>query len=248
MVGATRESAAAAGDGLVEGRWVARPNRFVVKVELAGGEVVAAHLPNTGRLTHLMAPGRRFLLRPSYDAHRKTRFTATRAWDGTWVALEAARAPAVLAAWLAGRELGPLGAVADLRSEVRVGRHRIDLAGRGSEGVVWIEVKSGGRTEGDVALLSQTPSTRAAAHLELLEELVAGGARAAAVFVVQRSDVRALLVGGDADAGWIAAVRSAAAGGVQILAYGCDVTPDEVSIARELPVVGLGDAVRSHGV
>ena len=85
---------------LVTAAFVARPNRFVIIAELADGRRVRAHLPNTGRLTHLTTAGREFLLRPSTDPARLTEFTAVRAWDGCGVALEASRAPELLAAWL----------------------------------------------------------------------------------------------------------------------------------------------------
>ncbi len=200
---------------------------------------MAAHLPNTGRLTHLTDPGCRLLLRPADDPMRKTRFTAVRAWDGCWVALDAARASSLLVDWLAaGNSLAGFGRIDEIRTEVALGSHRIDMVGRTPNGAeAWIEVKSGGRADGDVALLSQTPSTRAAGHLSALAELARSGVAAAVAFVVQRPDVRSMLIGGDADPGWISAVQAAQAGGVTIVAYGCAVTPTDVAIARELPVV-----------
>lgn len=210
--------------------------------ELASGETVAAHLPNTGRLTHLTTPGRRYLLRPESDPLRTTRFTAVRAWDGCWVALEAANASSLLVAWLAGGHgLAGIDRIGEIRTEVGFGSHRIDIVGRAPDGVeVWIEVKSGGRAVGEVALLSQTPSTRAAGHLAALAELAGTGVVAVVAFVVQRPDVRCLRIGGDADPGWISAVEAARAAGVAVVAYGCDVTPADVTIARELPIVWEG--------
>ena len=64
----------------VEARFVERPNRFVVIAELAGGERVAAYLPNTGRLTHLATPGRRFILRRDGAPPR-----TTETWSMSWV-------------------------------------------------------------------------------------------------------------------------------------------------------------------
>ncbi len=219
----------------LEAAFIERPNRFVVVAELADGTRVRAHLPNTGRLTHLTTPGRRFLLQPSSDPHRLTNFTATRAWDGCWVALEAGRAPALLAQWLARHPLPGYGRVDGLMREVLLERHRIDLLATIADQPVWIEVKSGGRAAATDALLSQTPSTRATAQLAALGRLT--GDQAAVVFVVQRPDVSRLRVGGDADPGWIEAVRQAAAAGVAILAYGCEVTPTTVRIDRRLPIV-----------
>lgn len=218
--------------------FVSRPNRFLVRARLADRAVVEAHLPNTGRLTHLMIPGRPLILRPAANPARKTRFTVARAWDGCWVALEATQATERLAGWLkAGNPLPVFGAVTTVEREVRIDEHRIDLRVATSDGRrVWVEVKSGGRVVDGVALLSQTPSTRGAGHLAKLADLVRCGAPAAVAFVIQRPDARALRIGGDADPGWIDAVVRAAHSGVEVLAFGCDVTATAATLSGPLPV------------
>ncbi len=219
-------------------RFVDRPNRFLVIAELSDGTHVEAYLPNTGRLTHLLRPGRPLILRSDAAEHRKTALTAIRAWDGCWVALEAALAPALVADWLAaGRRLGRFGVAVDVRREVPAGRHRFDLVVGTATGPVWVEVKSAGRAAGEEALLSGTPSTRGVAHLAALGRMVEGGERAAAAFVIPRPDVSRLRVGGDADPTWVAAVVAAREAGVEILAFSCDVDETTVRIVRELPVV-----------
>lgn len=222
---------------MVPVHFVSRPNRFLVVARFEDGAEVSAYLPNTGRLSHLMTSGRRLLLRRDGGPHRRTEFTVTRAWDGCWVALEASRAPLLLAQWLQeGNPFPDFGHVDEIRSEVSVLGHRLDLLlGHGTE-TMWVEVKSGGRAENETALLSMTPSTRGVSHLSALARLVEGGESAAAAFVIQRDDVRTLLVGGDADQGWIEAVESARDAGVSILAFGCDVTETDVRLARVLPV------------
>ena len=42
---------------MVTGMFVSRPNRFIAKVRLAGGEEVTAHVKNTGRCRELLVPG-----------------------------------------------------------------------------------------------------------------------------------------------------------------------------------------------
>ncbi len=220
---------------------MARPNRFLVVAQLDDGHQVEAYLPNTGRLTHLTEPGRPLVLRHEPAPRRKTAYTVTRAWDGTWVALEANLAPRLLADWLqAGHRLGPFGRASQIETEVPVDHHRLDLRAFTPQGPVWVEVKSGGRSADGTALLSKTPSRRGVSHLATLARLVEAGHRAVAAFVIQRGDVERLLVGGDADPGWVEAVRHAHEAGVVVLAYGCDVTESSVRISRELDVVWTG--------
>jgi sugar fermentation stimulation protein A len=61
-------------DNLIPGSFVRRDNRFRVQVKI-GGNLVAAHLPNSGRLGELLVPGRTVWLAPIdliYKPHRRT--------------------------------------------------------------------------------------------------------------------------------------------------------------------------------
>jgi sugar fermentation stimulation protein A len=231
--------------GRLEATFLHRPNRFLVSARLPSGEEVMAYLPNTGRLTELLVAGRRVVLEPADDPRRKTRFTVTRVWDGVWVSLTASEAPVLLADWVRRRgELPPFGHVEQIEREVTLGRHRIDLRLILADGRrLWIEVKSNSRSQAGEALLSKTPSERGWSHLRVLGELASEGEPAAVAFVVQREDAGRLVVGPDADPGWVEAVETAAQAGVAVLAYGCRVTPDHVEIVRELPVVRAGRGV-----
>lgn len=222
----------------VPARFVERPNRFLAVVEIEDGSLEPAYLPNTGRLEHLLEPGRPLILRRDGRPPRTTRYTVTRAWDGCWVGLEASIAPALLSEWLLdGHPLPGFGAVSGLRAEVMAGNHRLDVLVETVSGSVWVEVKSGGRVLDGEALLSSTPSLRGASHLAALTRLVADGEPAAAAVVIQRPDARRLRIGEPADPAWVAAFRSARAGGVAVMAFGCGVDTNRVWIDRELLVL-----------
>lgn len=223
-------------------RFLARENRFVVRAARADGEEVRAYLPNTARLTDVLVPGARLVLAEAAEPARRTRWTVTRVWDGTWVALEAARAADLVAGHLeAGGALPGWPAPAAVTREVARGGHRFDLAvdlAGGESGVV--EVKSLSRARDGAAPLSGTPSARGAAQLAALGELAAAGERAAVVFVVQRGDVAALDLAADADPGWVAAARRARREGVEVLAYACDVGAAHLRLGSPLAVRDAG--------
>ena len=61
------------GTDLVEGRFVARLNRFAALVDVNGREELV-HVANSGRMRELFVPGFRVLLKPRTGEHRKTRF------------------------------------------------------------------------------------------------------------------------------------------------------------------------------
>jgi sugar fermentation stimulation protein A len=78
---------------------------------------------------------------------------------------------------------------------------------------------------------------RGISHLEALGDCAESGLPAACAFVVQRGDVLRLVADPDADPGWLEALRRAAARGVELIAFACRVKPQEVSIARPIPVL-----------
>lgn len=81
-----------------------------------------------------------------------------------------------------------------------------------------------------------TPSTRGAGQPRTLGGLAGEGQPTAVVFVVQRGDALALDPAAEADPGWVAAVRGAAAAGVHLVAYGCEVEETSLQLGRALGV------------
>lgn len=220
------------------GAFVARENRFVVRAGRPDGGTVRAYLPNTARLTDVLVPGAPLVLVPTDDPARTTRWTVTRVWDGTWVALAAGRASDLVADHLAaGEGLPGWPAAVAVRREVALRGHRFDLEVTLADGrTATVEVKSLSRVTGGVAPLSATPSTRGVAHLRTLGGMAAEGLPTAVVFVVQRSDTAVLDLTAEADPGWVAAVRGAVAAGVHLVAYGCEVDERTLRLGRPLEV------------
>ncbi len=218
--------------------FVARDNRFVVRARRDDGEVVRAYLPNTARLTDVLVPDARLVLEPSTSAHRRTRWTVTRVWDGTWVALAASVASDLVAAHLqAGGSLPGWPATVAVRREVTRDGHRLDLEVDRTDGATGVvEVKSLSRGRDGVAPLSGTPSTRGVAHLRTLGALASAGIPAAVVFVIQRGDVEALDLDAEADPAWVAAVRAARSEGVDVVGHACEVGPDTLSLGPRIEV------------
>lgn len=242
-----------AGDG-IEAAFVDRPNRFVMRVGLPDGSTARAFLPNTSRLTELLDPGRPVLLSPADDPSRKTDYTVTRIWDGAWVSLEATRAETMIEDFLERRGgLPGLGPAADWETQIERADHRFDFRLHDDDGRdVWLEVKSLSRNFDGTAVLSGTPSKRAVAHLDTLAQFAESGERAAVAFVLQHGGARRLLVGdpgldASIDADWIDAVRRARDSGVDILAYGCRITPSNSWIVRRVSVEDIENQTFDNG-
>ena len=230
-----------------EGRFLTRENRFVARVRRADGSEVRAYVPNTARLEDLLVEGATVVLRPATASHRATRWTLTRVWQGTWVALDANAASRLVAEHLErGAPLPGWEPPVRTHREVVRGPHRFDLAidlPHGHEAVV--EVKSLTSVQRGVAGLSSTPSARGVRHLEALAALAEAGIPTAVVFVVQRGDVETLDLTAPAAPSWTEAVEGAREAGVHVVAFGCEVDPARLRLGQSVPVVAGQPPVRA---
>lgn len=221
---------------LVAGRFVRRVNRFRVTVKV-DGEAVDAHLPNSGRLTELLTPGRACWMEPAASPSRKTAFDLKLvAYAGTLVSVDARLPNPLLAEALeAGRE-GPFEACETFEREVGLGESRIDFRLAMPDRLLWVETKSVTLVEEGVARFPDAPTARGSRHVRELVRAVEEGEGAAVVFVVQRSDARSFAPHDGADPVFGESLRTAAGVGVEVLAWRCRVGLEGISIAEEVPV------------
>ena len=223
---------------LVEARFLKRLNRFAALVDLDGREVMA-HVANSGRLGELFQPGRLLLLAPAAGEHRKTRFDlALVDLETTLVSADSRLPNGLVAEALDQGRLAPFTGYPEVRREVTYGQSRLDLALAGPAGRCFLETKSVTLVVADgVAQFPDAPTLRGVKHLHTLTHAVSEGYRAAALFVVQREDAQSLMPHDTADPEFGAALRAAQAAGVEVYAYRCRVSRQEIALADAIPVL-----------
>lgn len=216
---------------LREGVLLRRYKRFLADVELADGEVVTAHCPNTGPMTGVLHPGGRVRLRHDPSPSRKLAWTWEQAevsgadgrplWVGINTALPNRLVRRTIEAGCLESALGPIGSI---RAEVPYGegrRSRIDLlltpaAGAADPRPIYLEVKNTTWTDGDLALFPDTVTERGQKHLLELTALLPE-ARAVLVPCLSRGDVTRFAPGDSADPRYGELFRAALAAGVEVL-------------------------------
>lgn len=221
--------------GLVPAAIVRRMNRFAVEVEVQGRRLTA-HLPNSGRLEELLAPGTPALLAPRPGRQRRTGFDLLLVrLGGAWVSADARLPNPLVREALAKGILEPLRGFTEVAAEVPFGRSRLDFLLEGPAGRCFLETKSVTLVQGGVALFPDAPTVRGVRHVEALMEARRHG-MAVALFVVQREDAQAFAPHDAADPAFGRALRRAAREGVVVLACRCRVSPREIRIADLIPV------------
>ena len=228
---------------LEQGRLVRRYKRFLADIVTDEGEALCIHCPNTGSMLNCMGEGARVWFQRSSDPRRKL--------PGTWELVETpqgrlacvntARANPLVEEALLNGQIAELAGFTTLKREVAYGVEnsrvdfRLDYAGTAA----FVEVKSVtlGFAETPVAAFPDAVTTRGARHLRELATLARAGVRAVQLYCVNLSGIEAVRPAEEIDPAYAAALREAQAAGVEVLAYGVDLSVEELRIAGRLPVL-----------
>ncbi|WP_374575597.1 DNA/RNA nuclease SfsA [Phenylobacterium sp.] len=224
---------------LVRGRLIQRYKRFLADVVLDDGSELTAHCPNPGAMLGLNTPGLTCWLSKSPDPKRKLAYTLELVEaDGGLVGINTMHPNRLAAEALAAGAIPELTGYASIRREVKYGQaSRVDfLLQDEARAPCWLEIKNVHlmRTPG----LAEFPDCVAARSLKHLRELTAEvekGARAVMLYVVQRTDCDLFDACADLDPAYAAGLKVAAAQGVEVLCYGCDISETSIRIARRIP-------------
>jgi sugar fermentation stimulation protein A len=185
----------------------------------------------------LLTPGRPCWLEPVRSPHRKTGFDLKLVeYAGALVSVDARLPNPLFAEALERDRLTPFRSSTSVEREVPLGGSRVDFRLDVLGDVVWIETKSVTLVEDDVALFPDAPTTRGTRHARELARVVGEGERAAIVFVVQRPDARRLAPHDAADPAFGESLRDAAEAGVDMVAWTCDVSKEDIAMAVQIPV------------
>ena len=216
------------------GRFMARPNRFIAQVELAG-RVETCHVKNTGRCRELLVPGAPVYLEMSDNPARKTKYDLIAVEKGGMLINMDAQAPnKVFKEWAsAGRFLPGLTAI---RPEFTWGDSRFDFLLEDARGQILVEVKGVTLEEDGEARFPDAPTERGVKHLRGLRRVVAQGGRGAVFFVVQMKGPVRFRPNDRTHPAFGEALRDAAAHGVGVYAYDCRVAPDLLEIDAPVAV------------
>ena len=219
-------------ENMVQGEFLSRPNRFIAHIRIRGTEEVC-HVKNTGRCRELLTPGATVWCQEWDNPNRKTKFDLIAVQKGDRCINMDSQAPnAAAKQWLLS---GGLGEISDLKGEYTYGESRFDFSFIKDGKRCFLEVKGVTLENDGVCAFPEAPTERGTKHLRGLTKLVQEGFGAYVLFVIQMADVKYLHPNDATDPAFGAALREAAAAGVQVLAVDCAVTEDTMQI--RLPVL-----------
>lgn len=226
----------------MRGKLIKRYKRFLADVLLDTGETVTAACPNTGSMLGLTEAGNNVWLSLSESPTRK--------YPHTWelveikgqglVGVNTGQPNHIVSEAVARQKIATLNGYATLRTEVRYGQNsRIDiLLEDPSRPPCYVEIKNVHffRKPG-LAEFPDCVTERGAKHLVEMSNMVARGARAVMVYLIQCQAPQRFALADDKDRNYFEEFRKAKAAGVEALALTCHISLDEIVVDRAIPVV-----------
>jgi len=223
---------------LIAGRLIRRYKRFLADVELADGNTVTAHTPNTGSMQQCAVAGHRVLLSQSDNPKRKLAWS----WElvevnGHWVDINTHRANRVVEEALNNDQVDTLQGCT-VRPEFPYADSRIDFMLESPVEKVLLEVKNVTLccTEG-VACFPDAVTTRGQKHLRDLMKAVDDGWRAVIFFLVQRREAEAFAPADRIDPEYGRLLRKAVGSGVEVMVYRTIVNPQRTCVGKPLQLL-----------
>ena len=231
---------------LVKAIFRRRANRFIVEAEL-DGEIVKAHLPNTGRCKELLIDGATVYLKPSDNPNRKTKYSLYLVENnGALVAMFSQQANKIVFDAIKNDRIKELSGYSILESEKTIGNSRIDiyLANKGRDestfvDETYVEVKSVTLIKDGVAQFPDAPTERGRKHLEELISLKKEGIRAVVFFLIEHPNGNSFRPNWENDAKFSQTLKKAYAEGVEILVYKTQNTLDKIELLGDSLAFGL---------
>ncbi|MEM9153471.1 MAG: DNA/RNA nuclease SfsA [Cyanobacteria bacterium P01_F01_bin.33] len=217
---------------LIPGILKKRYKRFLADIELASGELVTAHCPNTGPMTGVCEVDAPVMLSHHPTGKRKLPYT----WelirvDDAWVGVNTARPNRIVELGLAEGWFPELIGFETCQREAPYGEQnsRIDFLLTYPDGaLVYVEVKNTTWCDGPTALFPDTVTTRGQKHLQELMLMVERGHRAVMLYFIHRGDCTHFAPGDRKDPDYGRLLRQAAEVGVEILPYRFHLDPPEL--------------------
>lgn len=229
-------------ENLIEGRLIKRYKRFLADVVLSDGREVTIHCPNTGSMKNCADPDSRVWVHDSGNPKRKYPL----GWElveveGQYFAcINTGRANKLIREGIEQGVIAQLQGYSDIRQEVKYGENsRIDLLLEDEEkGRVWVEVKNVTLLESDNwGSFPDAVTKRGAKHLQELMSMVEQGDRAVMLFCVPHTGIQQVRPADQIDPEYGRLLREAIEAGVEVIAYAADISPEQISIQREIPVI-----------
>ena len=218
------------------GKFKARLNRFIAKVEI-DGEIITCHVKNTGRCRELLTQDAIVYLEKSDNSNRKTAYDLIAVEKGNRLINMDSQVPnKAVAEWIKSGNL--LGDDPFVKPECTFENSRFDFyaESKNSDRKAFVEVKGCTLENDGVCMFPDAPTLRGVKHIEELIKCVNQGYEAYIFFLIQMNDVKYFTPNYVTHKEFGETLKKAEKNGVKILAYDSMVMPNSIEVNKPVPI------------
>ena len=225
---------------LIKAKILDRYKRFLSDIELDSGEIVNAHVPNTGSMTTCWEKNWNVYLSESTNPKRKLKYTLEMTDNGsTLISVNTSLTNKIAKEALELKLISELLEYNNIKAEQKIFDSRIDfLLTQEDYQDAYVEVKNvtllGPNKR---ALFPDSVSIRGQKHLKDLMKIKENGDRAVMLYIVNRMDVSSFSPASDIDPMYASLLKEAINKGVEVLVYQTKLTEDEIIVSTKIPLI-----------
>ena len=223
-------------DKLIHGKLIKRYKRFLADITLDGGEVITAHVPNSGAMTSTIADNCDVWVSYHDDPKRKLKYTLelTRV-DDNLICTNTGHANKIAVEAIQNGVIKELANYETLKTEQKYGTNsRIDILLENENEKCYVEVKSVTLKIGDTLAFPDAVTSRGEKHLKELAAMVQEGHRAVMLYVVQRTDELPFKLACEIDKKYCESFKEVTSNGVEVLVYQSNIDLENIQIEKKV--------------
>jgi sugar fermentation stimulation protein A len=221
---------------ILKGKLEKRLTRFSALAKI-GDKNVTCFLPNPGRLSELLKPNAKLMLREAKRNKRKTAYDIIGIYyRGRQISVDSQLPNKLISEALKNREIPEFSEYNIIESEYVYDHTRFDFHLNGKQKPCLLEVKSCTLVENGVAMFPDAKTERGRRHVLDLLKAKSEGYRACILFVIQRDDAKIFSPNDKTDPKFGRTLRQAYRGGVEIYAYSSKFINNKVMLGKKIAV------------
>ncbi|MEA3353322.1 MAG: DNA/RNA nuclease SfsA [Campylobacterota bacterium] len=206
---------------LIHGKLIKRYKRFMADITLDSGEIITAHVPNSGAMTSTIAEDCEVWVTYHDNPKRKLKYTLELTKiDDTLICTNTNHANKVAIEAVQKGFIQELKGYKSIKPEQKYGKNsRIDILLESEDKKCYVEIKSVTLKVDDHLAFPDSVTVRGAKHLQELSDMVKEGHRAVMLYMIQRTDDLPFRLACEIDKKYCEAFEEARKNGVEVIVY-----------------------------
>ncbi len=221
---------------LLKGKLIKRYKRFLADITLESGELITAHVPNSGAMTSCIEPDCEVYVSFHDNPKRKLKYTLELTHiNGSLICTNTNYANKISIEAIKQNKINELTNYTSIKPEQKYGTNsRIDILLENDTQKCFVEIKSVSLKLGSTLAFPDAVTTRGTKHLNELIEMKKQGHRAVMLYIAQRTDSNIFRIAHEIDKTYHQRLKLAIKNGVEVLAYQSKIDLEKIVLDKRL--------------